>query len=162
MTLFAGQAGAAVTDGMPNQAQTDRSATDPGNSSGQAGWADLAGGTAARPYVQSLTVINGGVPTPVVTNGTTTPAAVPDGTVTTVIAPFNLCKPGQAPAQGSCYATPNRVGLTVAYAMNGQAGYNFARAAGPGHPGRQREHDHRHDRCAQHARQECALDMGQR
>ncbi len=123
--LPAGQAGAAITDGMPNQEQTDRSANDPA-SSGQAGWADMAGGTAGRPYVQSLTVINGGVPTPVVTNGTTTPAAVPDGTVTTVVAPFNLCKPGQPPAQGSCYATPNRVGLTVAYAMNGQAGYNFA------------------------------------
>ena len=113
-------------DGMPNQAQTDRSASDPGNSSGQAGWADMAGGTAGRPYVQSLTVINGAAATQVVTNGTTTPVSVADGTVTTVIAPFNLCKPGQPPAQGSCYATPNRVGLTVAYGMNGQAGYNFA------------------------------------
>ena len=124
--LFAGQAGAQVSDGMPNQAQTDLSTTDPANSSGQAGWADMAGGTAARPYVQSLTVINGGASTRVVDNGTTTPAAVPDGTVTTVVAPFNLCRPGQAPAPGSCYATPNRVGLTVAYAVNGQAGYNFA------------------------------------
>lgn len=113
-------------DGMPNQAQTDLSASDPGNSSGQAGWADMAGGVAGRPYVQSLTVINGAQSTQVVTNGTTTPASVPDGGVTTVIAPFNLCRPGQAPAQGTCYATPNRVGLTVAYAMNGQAGYNFA------------------------------------
>lgn len=126
LMLFAAQAGAAVTDGMPNQAQTDRSMTDPANSSGQPGWADMAGGNVARPYVRSLTVINGGVSTPVVTNGTTTPPSVPDGTVTTVIAPFNLCRFGQAPAQGSCYATPNRVGLTVAYAMNGQAGYNFA------------------------------------
>jgi hypothetical protein len=126
LMLFAAQAGAAVSDGMPNQAQTDLSATDSANGSGQAGWADMAGGTAARPYVQSLTVINGGVPTRVVQNGTTTPASVPDGTVTTVVAPFNLCRPGQPPAQGSCYSTPNRVGLTVTYAMNGQAGYNFA------------------------------------
>jgi hypothetical protein len=124
--LFAAQAGAQVMDGMPDQAQTDLSATDPSNSSGQAGWADMAGGNAARPYVQSLTIVNGGVSTPVVTNGTTTPPSVPDGTVTTVIAPFNLCRPGQAPAPGSCYSTPNRVGLTVTYAMNGQAGYNFA------------------------------------
>jgi hypothetical protein len=124
--LFAAQAGAAVSDGMPNQAQTDLSTTDPSNSSGQAGWADMAGGNAARPYVQSLTVINGGVSTQVVTDGTTTPSSVPDGTVTTVVAPFNLCRPGQLPAQGSCYSTPNRVGLTVTYAMNGQAGYNFA------------------------------------
>jgi len=126
LSLFAPYAGAAVQDGMPNQAQTDLSTNDPANSSGQAGWADMPGGTAARPFVKSLTLINGGVPTPVVTNGTTTPPSVPDGTVTTVVAPFNLCRPGQAPAQGSCYATPNRVGLTVAYAMNGQAGYNFA------------------------------------
>lgn len=126
LMLFAAPAGAAVMDGMPNQAQTDRSVTDPANSSGQAGWADMPGGAAARPYVQSLTVINGGVSTQVVANGTTTTPSVPDGAVTTVIAPFNLCRPGQAPAQGSCYTTPNRVGLTVAYAMNGQAGYNFA------------------------------------
>jgi hypothetical protein len=125
-TLFAAQAGAAVPDGMPNQAQTDLSSTDPANSSGQAGWADMAGGNAARPYVQSLAIINGGVSTPVVTNGTTTPPSVPDGTVTTVVAPFNLCRPGQPPTPGSCYATPNRVGLTVTYAVNGQGGYNFA------------------------------------
>ena len=126
LMLFAAQAGAAVSDGMPNQAQTDLSVTDPTNSSGQPGWADMAGGNAARPYVQSLTVINGGVSTQVVTNGTTTPPSLPDGSVTTVVAPFNLCRPGQTPAQGSCYSTPNRVGLTVTYAMNGQAGYNFA------------------------------------
>jgi hypothetical protein len=126
LMLFAAQAHATVLDGMPNQAQTDLSTTDPSNSSGQAGWADMAGGNAARPYVQSLTVINAGVSTQVVTNGTTTPPSVPDGTVTTVVAPFNLCRPGQPPAQGSCYSTPNRVGLTVTYAMNGQAGYNFA------------------------------------
>jgi hypothetical protein len=124
--IFAAQAGAQAHDGMPSQAQTDLSTTDPANSSGQAGWADMAGGNAARPYVQSLTVVNGGVSTPVITNGTTTPPSVPDGTVTTVISPFNLCRPGQAPAPGSCYSTPNRVGLTVTYAVNGQAGWNFA------------------------------------
>jgi hypothetical protein len=107
---------------MPNQAQTDLSTTDPANSSGQAGWADMAGGNAGRPYVQSLAVINGGVSTQVVTNGTTTPSSVPDGTVTTVVAPFNLCRPGQPAAPGSCYSTPNRVGLTVTYAVNGQGG----------------------------------------
>jgi hypothetical protein len=122
----AAQAGAAVQDGMPNQTATDLGSTDPNNSSGGVGWADMAGGNTARPYVQSLAVINGGVSTPVVTNGTTTPQSEPNGTITSVVSPFNLCRPGQAPAQGTCYSTPNRVGLTVAYAMNGQAGYNFA------------------------------------
>jgi len=121
-------------DGMPDQTQTDLPANDPANSSRQAGWADMTGGNAARPFVSALTVINGGVSTPVVTSGSPTATTVPDGTVTTVISPTNLCRPGQAPSQGSCYATPNRVALTVGYASRGQMGYNFASPSTPVSP----------------------------
>ncbi|MEX0993190.1 MAG: hypothetical protein WDZ37_04255 [Solirubrobacterales bacterium] len=116
---------------MPTQAQTDLSSSDPGSPG--SGWGDMAGGNAARPYVLSLTVINGGVSTPVVTNGTTTPGVVPSGGVTTVVSPFNLCPAGQTP-DGSCYSTPNRVGLTVGYGATDTTGYNFGEPSVPVSP----------------------------
>lgn len=124
-------AGAApVIDGMPSQASADRSSSDPRNS-GQTGWEDMAGGVAARPYVVSMTVINAGVSTPVITGGTTSASAVPSGQVTAVVSAFNLCRAGQAPVQGACYATPNRVGLTVGYSAGESDGYNFAEPSVP-------------------------------
>ena len=122
---------APVGDGMPTQAQTDLAAADPSNSMHSSGWADVAGGVAARPYVSSLTIINGDVSTPIVTNGDTTVPSTPDGDITTVISPSNLCAPGQTPAQGSCYSSPNRVGVTVGYANGGTMGYNFANPSVP-------------------------------
>lgn len=91
-----------MTDGTPTQAQTDLSSADSGNSTSQAGWGDMVGGVAARPYVTSLTVINGAVATPVITGGSTVPPSAPSGGVTAVVSPFNLCKAGQPAAQGSC------------------------------------------------------------
>ncbi len=120
-----------VGDGMPTQAQTDLAALDPANSMHSSGWADVPGGIAGRPYVSSLTIINGDVSTPVITNGDTTNPTVPDGGITTVISPSNLCPPGQTPAPGSCYSSPNRVGLTVGYAAGGTTGYNFAAPSVP-------------------------------
>lgn len=121
----AGDEPARPSDGMPNQAAADLASTDPGANPGQAGWGDLAGGVASRPYVRSLTVINGATATPVISNGTTTRPETTPGQVTAVVSPYNLCRAGQ-PVQGQCYATPNRVGLTVTYAGNGYDGYNFA------------------------------------
>jgi hypothetical protein len=127
-------AGAAnVMDGMPSQASADRASTDPGNS-GQTGWGDMAGGVAARPYVVSMTIINGGVSTPVITAGSTNSPSVPEGQLTAVVSAFNLCRPGQAAAQGTCYATPNRVGLTVGYSAGQSDGYNFAEPSVPVSP----------------------------
>jgi hypothetical protein len=117
---------ASVGDGMPGQAQVDLAATDPANSMHSPGWADVPGGVAARPYVSELTVINGGTTNPVITSGDTTPPTTSTGGVTAVVSPFNLCQAGQTPAQGVCYTTPNRVGLTVGYATNSGMGYNFA------------------------------------
>jgi hypothetical protein len=111
--------------GMPTQASVDLASSDPGSYG--PGWGDMVGGVAARPYVVSLSVINGSVSTPVVTNGTTASAPVAPGAVTTVISALNLCRSGQTPAQGVCYATPNRVALTVAYGNNATDGWDFSK-----------------------------------
>jgi len=123
-----------VSDGMPSQATVDLSSSDPRNSTGQAGWADMDGGVAARPYVSSLTVINGGTATPVVTDGSTASAPPPLGGVTTVVSPLNLCRAGQAPSPNVCYSTPNRVALTVTYRADDTDGWNFANPRVPVSP----------------------------
>ena len=110
--------------GMPDQSFLD--AVSPQNAT----WADMTGGVAARPYVTALSVINGGVSTPVITAGTATAETnVPTGRIAVAIAPFNLCRTGQTPAQGVCYATPNRIGISVGYQTEpGQLGYDFSKA----------------------------------
>jgi hypothetical protein len=133
--LPAASAGAVtVMDGMPSQVSVDLPSTDPRNSSGQAGWTDMAGGVAARPYVVSMTVINGGVSTPVITGGTPNSSPVPSGQVSAVVSPLNLCKAGQASTSGVCYPTPNRVALTVAYSAGEVDGYNFSHPSVPVSP----------------------------
>lgn len=109
----------------------DQSYLDAPNSQ-MATWATLAGGVTARPYVTALSVINNGVSTPVITNGTSTAESnVPAGRVAVAISPSNLCRTGQAPAQGVCYATPNRIGVTIGYQkQSGQLGYDFSATAG--------------------------------
>ena len=110
--------------GMPDQSFLDAASTQ------NATWANLTGGVAARPYVTALSVINGGVSTPVITAGTATAETnVPTGRIAVAIAPFNLCRTGQTPAQGVCYATPNRIGISVGYQTQpGQLGYDFSKA----------------------------------
>jgi len=112
---------AAIDDGMPDQSSLDSAP----NSQSQGNWSDLAGGVTGRPYIASLTVTTNGVPTQIVTNGTATTAAPTTvGAVTAVISPFNLCKTGST---NNCYATPNRVGITLAYVKQaGQLGHNFS------------------------------------
>jgi len=108
--------------GMPDQSQLD--AASPQNAT----WANMTGGVAARPYVTALSVINGGVSTPVITNGTASAETnVPTGRIAVAISPSNLCRTGQSPAQGVCYATPNRIGVTVGYQIQpGQLGSDFS------------------------------------
>lgn len=122
---------AAIPAGTPSQASNDGTAAASGFSGGGGLWGDLAGGVAARPYIRSLSVVNGGVSTPVITDGTASAPAVQNGDVTAVVAPFNLCRTGEAPAQGRCYATPNRVGITFGYADNGSVGTDFANPTTP-------------------------------
>ncbi len=119
-------AAGAINTGTTDQATNDGTAANatfpfPGGL-----WGDLSGGVAARPFIRSLSVINDGVATPVIVNGTASAPATQGGDVTAVVAPFNLCRPGQAPAQGRCYASPNRVGITLGYAGNGSVDTDFA------------------------------------
>ena len=108
--------------GMPDQSQLDAASTQ------NATWVNMTGGVAARPYVTALSVINGGVSTPVITNGTASAETnVPTGRIAVAISPSNLCRTGQSPAQGVCYSTPNRIGVTVGYQIQpGQLGSDFS------------------------------------
>ena len=108
--------------GMPDQSFLDAASTQ------NATWANMTGGVVARPYVTALSVINGGVPTAIITNGTASAETnVPAGRIAVAISPSNLCRTGQAPAQGVCYATPNRIGVTVGYQIQpGQLGSDFS------------------------------------
>lgn len=85
----------------------------------------MLGGVTARPYVTSLNIINGGITTPVITNGTTAEAPLVNGGVTTTVSPWNLCPAGQPPQPGHCYSTPNRVGLIVGYGNYEVVNMNF-------------------------------------
>jgi len=113
--------------GMPDQSSHDAVSTQ------FSSWASIPGGVAARPYVTALSVINNGVSTPVITNGTAaTELSVPVGRISVSIAPVNLCPPGQTPSTMLCYATPNRIGVTVGYQIQpGQMGYDFNNPSRP-------------------------------
>lgn len=117
----------AADDGMPDQSSLDSTQ----NSMTQGNWSDLSGGVAGRPYVKALSITTGGTTTELVANGTATTAApTAAGSVTAVIAPFNLCKTGTT--GNNCYASPNRVGITLGYTKSqGQAGYNFSNPTVP-------------------------------
>lgn len=130
--LAAAAASAALPPaGTPSQATNDASSSAPGFSGTGGLWGDFAGGVGARPYIRSLSVVNGGVATPVITGGTASAPAVQNGDVTAVVAPFNLCRAGETPSPGRCYASPNRVGITFGYANNGNVGTDFAHPETP-------------------------------
>lgn len=116
----------AISNGTPDQATNDQSAADSGFPGARGLWGDLSGGVAARPYVLSLSVINDGTATPVISNGTAAAPATQTGDVTAVVAPFNLCRAGQAPQPGECFSSPNRVGITMGYASLGNVATDFA------------------------------------
>ena len=120
------QASAAVPAQTPSQASLDGSSAGAGFSGGGGLWGDMPAGVAARPYVRALSVVNGADVTRVIVNGTPAAPSAQDGDVTAAVAPFNLCRAGQAPGLGQCYATPNRVGITIGYADRGAVGTDFA------------------------------------
>ena len=114
---------AGAGDGMPGQSFVDKVAS----ANDYAGlWGDAPGGVAGRPYVKTLNIVNAGVSTPVITNGTvSTPESSTPGAVTAVISPYNLCKTGQS--GNMCYASPNRLSIQIGYVkQTGSIGYNFS------------------------------------
>ena len=112
-------------DTSPDQAQLEL----PGVGGAQDGnWDDLAGGTTNRPYVQRLAVINGGVETILLENGTTasTHSNTP-GSVGIIISPTNLCDSTENLGNNLCYSTPNRIQVTLVYRKSaGQVGTNLS------------------------------------
>ncbi len=112
-------------DGLPSQQSLDTE-SDPN----QGRWHEMEGGVDNRPYVTAFSVINPGEdPVVIVAPGNTDPTIFydrPAGKLVITIEPYNLCKEGETPTAGVCYATPNRMALTIGYSKgSGQAGYNF-------------------------------------
>jgi len=118
-------AGSNPSTGMPSQAFLDGTSGQP-NSGTQGIWSDMAGGTAARPFVRSLSVVNDGVTTEVFSDAGVTPPAAAEGGLTAVVSPINLCAAGQPAQEGSCYTTPNRVAVTVVRAHGDTNTWDFS------------------------------------
>lgn len=115
---------ASALDQAPSQDFMDNPPPDSSMTGGS--WADMNGGVAARPFIKSLTVVNGSESTPVFSGGVGAASSVGIGDVTALVSPINLCKRGQ-PTGAMCYATPNRVGITLGYRTQGGVGTDFSR-----------------------------------
>lgn len=98
---------------MPDQGYMDSPPAENSMSGGT--WADLPNGPAVRPYVKSLSVVNGATVTPVFSGGPTAAQNVQDGDLTATISPINLCRAGETPSRGRCYSSPNRIGVVFGY-----------------------------------------------
>jgi len=116
---------ALALDQSPSQEYMDNPPADSSMTGGS--WADMDGGVAARPFIKSLTVVNGLESTPVFSGGVHAASDVAIGDVTGVVSPINLCKRGQPVTAGMCYATPNRVGITLGYRTEQGLGTDFSR-----------------------------------
>jgi hypothetical protein len=116
---------------MPGQDQMDEH--QPGSGMQGGAWSDLARGVAARPYIKSLTVINGDQSVRVFSGGVDAAWRVPAGDVTAVLSPTNLCGPGQTPSPGVCYGAPNRVGIAFGYRTDQGLGLDFSQPSLPLH-----------------------------
>ena len=83
-------------DSSPDQDQLDM----PGTGGAQDGnWSDLSGGVVNRPFVQRLAVVNGGVETVLLENGTTTSSlSNTAGSIGVVVSPLNLCDSTEDPS----------------------------------------------------------------
>lgn len=95
--------------GMMGQADLDN----PPDAANNPGWPQAAEGTAGRPVVTAFSV--GGTSKLSETADPGDPDSIWTDGWRVVIAPSNVCRTGQTPAAGSCYASPNRLGVVVAY-----------------------------------------------
>lgn len=95
------------------------------------GWDQLTGGGVnARPYVKKFSVKTNGVETTIVdnTSNVPNPPNLVNSNLRVVIAPTNLCGPGQPTTRDGrpfCYTTPNRVSVTVAYQADNGGHYDL-------------------------------------
>ena len=114
--LTAGSA-AAVTANTSGQTFQNGNCLDVGVTGQCGGWNQTTPGVAGRPYVQYLAVTNGGTTTVIIDNtaGVESPLALNGSDVYAVVSPTNSCQPGQAAADGVCYAVPNRVTVSLVH-----------------------------------------------
>lgn len=123
LLLAAPAASADVSMFSPGQGELD--GTVPTTMTG-GNWSNLAGGVAARPFVKSLKVVNGGSVVAQFSGDVNAAyGARADGDVAAAVSPINLCAAGQAPG-GQCYATPNRVGISFGIKDHGGLNMDFA------------------------------------
>jgi hypothetical protein len=125
-----------VNDGTPGQAEMDGETFGNGYAGG---WGSLEGGVAARPVVRSLLVANGDAVRPVIDNPGLAPTPEASEGLDVVITPVNLCRPDQEPSQPgepssgpTCYASPNRISVTIGYTSGDQLRTNFFDPAAAG------------------------------
>lgn len=128
LVALAGPAAAAASSSMPDQGFMDSPPA--GNSMSGGTWADMPSGATVRPYIKSLSVVNGTTVTPVFSGGPTAAQNVQIGDVTGTISPINLCRAGTAPSPGQCYSVPNRIGLVFGYKTQQGIETDFARPEG--------------------------------
>lgn len=119
-----------VNDGTPGQSEVDGETFGNGYAGG---WGSLDGGVAARPVVRSLLVANGDAVRPVIDNPGLSPTPEASEGLDVVITPVNLCRPDQVPSEPgrpiagpTCYATPNRISVTIGYTFGEQLRTNFS------------------------------------
>jgi len=96
----------------PDQSEIDNSI--------DGGWQDTASGLEARPFIKSAKWEGDEI-----VSATAPGEEVFEGNWRVLVTPFNVCHEGQEPAPGVCYADPNRIGINLAYIVNGDTKNDF-------------------------------------
>lgn len=109
---------------------------------GVGGWSNTTPNIAGRPYVKSLSITNGGTTTDAIIAGSAgagnfyRPTLATNGGIISDVYPFvfatNACRQGQAPADGQCYAVPNRVTVAIRHFVGGGDGWGGGTPANSG------------------------------
>lgn len=86
------------------------------------GWGNTSVGVAGRPYIKRLSITNAGTETVVIDNTTGAASVAPalGMNVSATVQGYNICRPGQTPGPGSCYALPNRIAVSLEWLKQGE------------------------------------------
>ncbi len=85
------------------------------------GWQDTDSGVENRPFIKLAKWEDH-----LIASATAPGNEVFDGNWRVVVTPVNVCRDGQTPAPGVCYADPNRISINVAYKVNGDLKNDFS------------------------------------
>ena len=86
------------------------------------GWHNSQIGVAGRPFIVEATLDGDSIFSSDNAPGTESPV----GSWRVLVNPNNVCHDGQEPAEGVCYADPNRVSIDLAYSVNGDNKHDFS------------------------------------